>query len=250
MESNIPQEIPIKENPFTRVTPVSKYLVLTLFVLLPFIGGWIGYTYAPEKIVEVEKIVTVVKEIEPVREIVNEQKFDIALTRYEDKELGIAFSYPQEWGEVIVKDESGECPKEYIDDACNQRRLIFAGLLADGGVILASETSGHDKFPIGRGGFWGDYAGHIPKNYLEKCTTVQNCEVLTNQSDVTFAKYYRAIPEMGSDDNPPPSYEYHLFRSDSEYYGTILSSTRIKSVHPEIEKLFEETVVQTFELLP
>lgn len=36
------------------VTPLSKYLALALFVLLPFIGGYIGYTFAPEKVVEVE----------------------------------------------------------------------------------------------------------------------------------------------------------------------------------------------------
>jgi hypothetical protein len=47
---------------FTTVTTFSKYLALALFVALPFIGGWIGYTFAPEKIVEVEKIV--VKEVE------------------------------------------------------------------------------------------------------------------------------------------------------------------------------------------
>jgi len=43
--------------PLKKVTPLSKYLAMTLFVVLPFIGGWIGYTYAPEKVVEVEKIV-------------------------------------------------------------------------------------------------------------------------------------------------------------------------------------------------
>lgn len=43
--------------PLKEVTPLSKYLALALFILMPFIGGWIGYTYAPEKVVEVEKIV-------------------------------------------------------------------------------------------------------------------------------------------------------------------------------------------------
>lgn len=37
------------------VTPLSKYLAMVLFILLPFVGGWIGYQFAPEKIVEVEK---------------------------------------------------------------------------------------------------------------------------------------------------------------------------------------------------
>ncbi len=43
------------------VTPLSKYLAMTLFVILPFLGGWIGYTYAPEKVVEVEKVVEIEK---------------------------------------------------------------------------------------------------------------------------------------------------------------------------------------------
>jgi hypothetical protein len=46
------------------VTPLSKYLAMTLFVILPFLGGWIGYTYAPEKVVEVEKIVIPARESE------------------------------------------------------------------------------------------------------------------------------------------------------------------------------------------
>lgn len=37
-----------------RVTPLSKYLAMILFVALPFIGGWVGYQYAPEKIVTTE----------------------------------------------------------------------------------------------------------------------------------------------------------------------------------------------------
>lgn len=45
-----------------KVTPLSKYLSMVLFVSMPFIGGWIGYTYAPEKVVEVERVV--VEEVE------------------------------------------------------------------------------------------------------------------------------------------------------------------------------------------
>ena len=40
-----------------QVTPLSKYLAMALFIILPFLGGWIGYTYAPEKVVEVERVV-------------------------------------------------------------------------------------------------------------------------------------------------------------------------------------------------
>ena len=33
-------------HPVNQITPLSKYLALTLFVLLPFVGGYIGYRYA------------------------------------------------------------------------------------------------------------------------------------------------------------------------------------------------------------
>lgn len=55
-----------KQNYFNKVTPLSKYLAMTFFVVLPFVGGWIGYKFAPEKVVEVEKVV--IKEAEKVEE--------------------------------------------------------------------------------------------------------------------------------------------------------------------------------------
>ena len=54
--------------PLRKVTPLSKYLAMALFIIMPFIGGWIGYMYAPEKVVEVEKVV--IKEVE--KEVVSE----------------------------------------------------------------------------------------------------------------------------------------------------------------------------------
>ncbi len=41
-------------SPLHTVTPLSKYLAMALFIALPFLGGWIGYTYAPEKVVEIK----------------------------------------------------------------------------------------------------------------------------------------------------------------------------------------------------
>jgi hypothetical protein len=65
MENETQQEEGIQGGQTSRlhqVTPLSKYLAMALFVILPFVGGWIGYTHAPEKVVEVERVV--VKEIE------------------------------------------------------------------------------------------------------------------------------------------------------------------------------------------
>ena len=66
-KNNTQEEVRAKQpSPLHQVTPLSKYLAMALFIILPFVGGWIGYTYAPE---EVEKEVTreaLVKENESV----------------------------------------------------------------------------------------------------------------------------------------------------------------------------------------
>lgn len=43
-----------KKHPVFQVTQTSKYLAMLLFILMPFIGGWIGYTMAPIKTVVIE----------------------------------------------------------------------------------------------------------------------------------------------------------------------------------------------------
>jgi len=46
-----------KAHPYLfEVTAVSRYLALLIFILLPFLGGFVGYKNAPEKIVEVWNI--------------------------------------------------------------------------------------------------------------------------------------------------------------------------------------------------
>ncbi len=35
-----------------RVTPFSKYTAMVLFIAMPFVGGWIGYSLAPLEVVE------------------------------------------------------------------------------------------------------------------------------------------------------------------------------------------------------
>jgi hypothetical protein len=61
-----------------KVTPLSKYLAMLLFVILPFLGGWVGYQYAPEKVVEVEKIIKKeIKETKTVYRTPDEQHFNI-----------------------------------------------------------------------------------------------------------------------------------------------------------------------------
>jgi hypothetical protein len=67
------QEVMVEQkSSLHQVTPLSKYLALALFVILPFLGGWIGYTYAPEKVMEVEK--SVVREV--IVEVESENVYD------------------------------------------------------------------------------------------------------------------------------------------------------------------------------
>lgn len=47
--------------PLKKVTPLSKYLAMMLFIFMPFLGGWIGYTLAPVEIIEVEREITINK---------------------------------------------------------------------------------------------------------------------------------------------------------------------------------------------
>lgn len=50
---NVSQEVEVEQkSQLHQVTPLSKYLAMVLFILMPFIGGYIGYAYAPEKVVE------------------------------------------------------------------------------------------------------------------------------------------------------------------------------------------------------
>jgi hypothetical protein len=58
-QENVAPEVGLeaKKSTLFQVTPLSKYLAMILFVLMPFIGGWIGYHYAPEKVIEVERVV-------------------------------------------------------------------------------------------------------------------------------------------------------------------------------------------------
>ncbi len=45
--------------PLKRVTSLSKYLALALFIFLPFLGGYIGYTHSPAKVLETQDIIQV-----------------------------------------------------------------------------------------------------------------------------------------------------------------------------------------------
>jgi hypothetical protein len=71
-----------------KVTRLSKLLAASVFITMPFIGGYIGYTYAPEKIVEIETVKTIsnTNAFNPLYQISNVQ-FSTPFT-IEEKTLG------------------------------------------------------------------------------------------------------------------------------------------------------------------
>lgn len=57
---NNDQEITLKETfiaPLCKVTPVSKYLAMGIFIIMPFVGGLIGYQLATERMIEMQSMV-------------------------------------------------------------------------------------------------------------------------------------------------------------------------------------------------
>lgn len=95
-----------KLNRLNTVTPLSKYLALTIFISLPFIGGWVGYSIAPERVVEVEKIVEVEKvvgidtSVQTEHESIGsetESTVTGAIELYKDESLGFSVQYSADW---------------------------------------------------------------------------------------------------------------------------------------------------------
>jgi hypothetical protein len=95
-QQNVPESL---ISPLKKVTPLSKYLALALFIILPFLGGYVGYTLVPVKIVEVERVVIE----ETLRnDVINNTKADsridtVALGTVTDIGGIYKFTYPSDW---------------------------------------------------------------------------------------------------------------------------------------------------------
>ena len=83
------------------VTPLSKYLVMTLFIAMPFIGGYIGYTFAPEKVIE--KVVT--------KEVSAPERITVSRTELIQREVELMEQFGIEIDEV-----SGTAPLYFLEN--------------------------------------------------------------------------------------------------------------------------------------
>lgn len=168
-----------KPSPLYTVTPLSKYLAMAIFVAMPFIGGWIGYTYAPEKVVEVEKVTMEEKRLtiehgltpESATQYIN--TLDSEWPKLETDYMNI--SQPPPWayhhnGDVV--EEAREIPTELQSgtpsDSCDfiKKRDDGSWLLEDDGELFTLSGQ-EDKWIIGSEYQGLEYAGFICQdNYV------------------------------------------------------------------------------------
>jgi len=128
-------ESPLKTQ-FTTVTTLSKYLALLLFIALPFIGGWVGYKYSPEKIVEVEKIV--IQEIQKVEENYDSKSISEAnlpshnldtsdWVTYMSDDYGVSFKHNPSWKINVAPGSVADSIMIVVDDYSIVNLGIFHG---------------------------------------------------------------------------------------------------------------------------
>ena len=117
--STVSEEIATK-HPVFLVTRISKYLAMLLFVIMPFIGGWIGYQHAAGRVVEVEKSIIGNTPVE-IGDATSEQKY---------KETFLGGEIPFDWSELSVSEtivQKGELP-----NLSNVRYSIAPGTITFG----------------------------------------------------------------------------------------------------------------------
>ena len=111
--------------PLKKVTPLSKYLALSLFVILPFLGGWIGYNIAIEKsnnsdlsvLSETKKMVEgTSKENDLSTTEDSDQDIPEGFKVYKDDFYKISFLIPNDWTSVSAPEggQPGVGSPEYV----------------------------------------------------------------------------------------------------------------------------------------
>lgn len=248
------------------VTPFSKYLAIALFILLPFVGGWVGYHFTPEKEVEVERKIYVQRESSDVDNVISDtltevnsahsQKrdrnryfsayygsSDIDLSLFSDQELGISFHYPEVWGDIATSSDGviilslKGFDRPWTDEGIN---IPF---------LSVSFQQGPSNLPRGPG--WPDFAGLYDENYINDCKANEDCEVLTNEHGLLITKTLKPIDcfEGCIDARLHYGYEYGIFNENLPNQSVLMTSYAIEFElwSPEqVRSLFEKTIVKSF----
>jgi hypothetical protein len=115
MEPQIQRSETRSIKPLFQITPYSKYLALFLFVILPFVGAWIGYQYALNTNVQnnhtpLENIVmgTQSELITESTDQVYESEVSNSFATYTNNQYGIEFTYPKAKIDVLTTSQTNE----------------------------------------------------------------------------------------------------------------------------------------------
>lgn len=259
MIATLPNDPLVKQpHPVNQVTRVSKYLALTLFVILPFIGAYVGYKFGDnEQISNVDLIVTAVENkkdnldtspnISQVDTNFDTKNSETAIfssidgqALFNDPELGISFTYPVSWGEIALNYEEDYC--ENKDQKC--KFYTFAPSNDPVRIFLVAQTL--NKPLIGRGAFWGDSMNYsLKKETTDLCRANDLCTVLTNSHSLNFTKQTNVHScEEGEGCEGKGDY-YQLFHPGSGLVKFSLATYRLTD---EDKKKFEDIVINSFNL--
>jgi hypothetical protein len=221
-----------------KVTPLSKYLALGLFVALPFIGGWIGYQYAPEKVVEVDRIV--IREVSNQKEeVINEQEKDISggitsdWDKYIDKVSGYGVDYP-----VTHTLHKGTVDTSGVHKSCTGSP-VHIGIKS--GTIFTIATDDPDDICVG-----GNYTGPLSgKRALEsKTLDVNGLNVLkrTYEDDLPEPEIIEElVGEYDSDSYKTHQFSSYRFEKNGSFFTVSMSNAEPEN-RTEVENDYERIV--------
>ena len=119
---------------------------------------------------------------------------------YTNKEIGISFKYPSEWGELETREElclpEGGPVREYQNQPCVHIQIFTPAI--DKAAFLVTQSELFIKYGPGRGAYWGDrfsisaeYSGVTPEKFIDNYCVAEgpySCVKQTNQNNVSYIK--------------------------------------------------------------
>ena len=204
-----------------------KFILGGVFLALLFLGAGLFWVYMAGQTQKDALIPQIVQE-------------PLGWRAYENSEIGIAFEYPAVWGDISVSKEVADCYStdttyysasklvqmrkdvaESPNDSCQQVRLMVGGA-----IIVQTATPLANKYPVPRGGYWGDMSSSVTSDaYITNfCTkhTVGTCNLISNMQKIPIVRYEGII---GMGDEVGEVYLVHT--AHPLYYGLALSPSRL-----------------------
>ena len=183
--------------PLKKVTPLSKYLAMVIFIAMPFIGGWIGYQYAQQNIVVTEKSINTSIDIALTTDPVSEST-EVVLQEGDDSK--IKFLNPKVDGTFMVYDVmdgiiEGEWQANYGPSAYGGNSFEFIpdiniGPVSEFGFLLFAEDNPIDEL--------FNYNLTELENSLDESTQV--CSLKGGRATIKISKYGELITEKSGRD--------------------------------------------------